>query len=194
MKTALSILTIILSASVCSALPTEEIIKQIRADYNRIESASLKSESFKFAPSDDPMEGTLTRYYLNDELVKIRLSYIAGDHGGADETYYYDQGDLFFIYISESSWKFSGTPKANGESETIDTFRERRIYVSGNQPVRYLLKTASSKDPEAGPSVLAKAENQEQTDPVFTSAVINRAVKATNVMGSAEVEGLLFEN
>ncbi len=194
MKTAFRFLSVFVSVGVCMALPTEEIIKQIRADYNRIESASLESESFRFAPSDDPMEGTLTRYYLNDELVKIHFSYVAGDHGGADESYYYDQGELFFIYISDSSWSFTGKTNANGESETIDTFQEHRIYVAGNHSIRYLLKAARSKKPEEGPSALAKAENEEQSDPAFTSVAINRALKATNVMTPPEIEGLLQED
>lgn len=193
MKTAFPFLSVFLAVAICPALPTEEIIKKIRSDYNRVENASLQSETFHYASSDDPMEGMLTRYYLEDELVKIHFSYVAGDHGGAEETYYYDQGDVFFIYISDSSWSFTGKTLASGESETIDTFRQHRVYVAGNQAVRYLLKTASSKNPEEGPERLAKAENREQSDPVFTSTAINRALKATNVMSSTEIESLLIE-
>ena len=183
----------LLGPVVLHAAPTEEVVAGIRSKFNAIENASLKSETIRFAPQDDPMEGTLKRYFHNGELVKIDFSYTEGDHGGADETYYYSGGQLFFVFITDSSWGFTGKTLSNGESETVDTFREHRLYIAGNNVVRYLLKSASSNNPEGGPKALAKAENQEQSDPQFTTSVINRALKATNVTSSGGIEGLLSE-
>jgi len=174
-----------------NAAPTEDLITDIRSKYNAIENASLKSETIRFAPQDDPMEGTMKRYFSDGELVKISLSYTIGDHGGADETYYYSGGQLFFAFITDSSWGFTGKTLSNGESETVDTVSEHRMYFANGQLIRYLRKSVETKDPDGAAKALAKAENEPYTDPEFAQTTLRRAMGAPSVTSAAGIESLL---
>jgi hypothetical protein len=73
----------------CRADATEDAVSAIRAKYNEIESARLTAREVNFESQDDPVSGTCTKYYLGQELVKVKLSYVMGDHGGSDEYFYY---------------------------------------------------------------------------------------------------------
>lgn len=182
----------LLTTMVAHAAPTEELVAEIRAKYNAIENASLQSDTIRYAPGDDPMEGTMKRYFRNGELVKVFLSYSMGDHGGAEENYYYDNGQLFFAFISDSSWGFTGKTLSNGESETVDTFNEHRLYFSDGSVIRYLKKSGKSADPNGKALALKNAENQHYNDPEFVAAVRKRAMNAPSVSDPSGLENLLL--
>src|SRR5687767_947708 len=70
----------------------------IRARYAKVsEGKPTKTESIKFKAEEMIMEGTITRRSYEGGLSAIKLSYSAGDHGGSDQSYYYDAKGLFFI-------------------------------------------------------------------------------------------------
>lgn len=153
-----------LAFSPSRAADAEVIVKDIRERYNRIESAKLRPQEIEFTSDSDPVSGTFTRYFQGDSLVKIKLSYGMGDHGGSEEYYYYDQGELFFAFATDSTWGFSGETLPNGESGTIDTAIEHRAYFFDGSLVRHLSREVKSKDPAALSGLLKKATNQPSTD------------------------------
>jgi len=93
---ALSLMVFAGSLQITRADEVDDAVKGIRAAYNAIEAAKLREETVEFESDDDPVSGSCTRYFKGDELVKIRINYSQGDHGGADESYYYTDGELFF--------------------------------------------------------------------------------------------------
>lgn len=154
----------LLAFSSSRAADEEAIVKDIRERYNRIEGAKLRPREIEFASDSDPVSGTFTRYFQGDKLVKIKLSYGMGDHGGSEEYYYYDQGELFFVFATDSAWSFSGETLPSGESGTIDTAVEHRVYFFDGSLVRHLSREVKSKDPAAVSGLLKKATNQPSTD------------------------------
>jgi len=146
------------------AADAEAIVKDIRERYNRIEGAKLRPQEIEFSSDSDPVSGTFTRYFQGNSLVKIKLSYGMGDHGGSEEYYYYDAGGLFFAFATDSAWGFSGETLPNGESGTIDTAIEHRAYFFDGSLVRHLSREAKSKDPAAISALLKKATNQPSSD------------------------------
>lgn len=149
----------------------EDSVTQIRERYNEIEAASLRADTLNFEATDGPEAGHLTRYYRGQELVKAVLSYSLGDHGGAEESYYYSQGQLCFVFASSSSWRFTGRTLANGESETTDESSEQRIYFRDGQMIRDLWKTVQVPSGKSASQLLKAAKNQPHSDPETESRV-----------------------
>ena len=138
----------------------EAEVARIRKFYAEVEALQeLDKEDFEFKCPGDPMEGVLTRRSRRDtgKVVRLDLGYIAGDHSGSDEMYYYREGKLFFVMISDSWWQFSGKK----EGQTIDTMRERRYYFSEGQSIRVLEKKVSAEKPDLLRGLIVKAENSQ---------------------------------
>lgn len=143
----------------------EAEVARIREFYAEVEALQeLKQIDIEFQCPDDPMQGVLTRRYRRDtdEIVRLDLGYLIGDHDGADEMYYYREGQVFFVLVSESSWRFvekkGGKP---GESATMDSLRERRYYFSGGRCIRVLEKSVSSEKPADLRGLIVKVDNRE---------------------------------
>jgi len=76
--------------------------------------------------------------------------------------YYYRKSEMFFVLISASSWRFAGKKEDKpGETSTVDSLRERRLYFTKGRCIRVLEKSASSENPENLKGLIAKAENRE---------------------------------
>lgn len=170
----------------------EDAVKDIRAKYNQIEGWKKRAQKIEFESDAEPFFGTLTRYYSGENIVKIDFSYTAGDHGGADESYYYHNGQLIFIYTADTYWSFTGNTLPSGESETKDTLIEQRLYFSNNQLIRHLRKEVNSTNPEALKGLVAKAENQPHQDPETANRLFLRGVKLPFVSSGREIEALVF--
>ncbi|MEM6278999.1 MAG: hypothetical protein AAF733_05940 [Verrucomicrobiota bacterium] len=171
--------------------PVEDAVSAIRAKYNQIEGAKLDEQVIEFAPEDDPSYGKVTKYYQNGQLVKANYVFGAGDHGGADETYYYENGQLFFIYVAQSSWRFTGRTLASGESETIDQLVEHRLYFLNGTLIRHLRKEVESTDYDALGSLIAKAPNQPHQDPATASASKMRGFQIPGVGSWQDIATML---
>lgn len=169
----------------------EDAVKDIRAKYNQIEGWKKRSETIKFESDQEPLFGTLTKYYSGETVVKIEFSYTAGDHGGADESYYYDNGQLMFIYTADSYWSFTGNVQPDGQSETKDTLIEQRLYFAKNQLIRHLRKSVESTNPEKLKSLVSKAENQPYQDPDTANRLFLRGLKLPFVSSGKEIEALM---
>jgi len=178
-------------AAAAQAGPVEDAVSQIRVRYHEIESAALRSEVLTFEATDGPESGTLTRYYRGPELVKAALSYSLGDHGGADESFYYLQGQLCFVFAASSSWRFTGRTLANGEEETIDESVEQRIYFHEGKVIRDLRKVVPVPSGQNPAPLLKAADNQPFTDP-DTEARVWRWGMGLPGLGSAQQALALF--
>lgn len=180
-----------LPLSCALADPVEDAVKDIRAKYNAIESASLETQVIEFAPDDDPSYGKVTKYFQNGQLVKANFVFGEGDHGGADETYYYYNGQLFFIYVAQNSWRFTGKTMANGESETVNSLVEQRLYFSNGSLIRHLRKEVESSNYEALASMVAKAPNQPHQDLALASAAKMRGFQIPGVGSWQDIATML---
>ncbi|MDF1823657.1 MAG: hypothetical protein P1U68_03385 [Verrucomicrobiales bacterium] len=169
----------------------EDAVTDIRSKYNQIESATLQTQVIEFQPEDDPAYGKLTKYLENGQVVKATFIFGQGDHGGGEETYYYHNGQLFFIYIDERSWRFSGKAMANGESETIDTMTEHRLYFANGKLIRHLRKQVESTDYEAIGSLIAKVANEPYQDPAKASAAKMRGFQVPGVSSWQDIAAIL---
>ncbi len=141
-------------------LELEAEVARIRQYYAEVEALQeLKKEDLVFKCEGDSMEGVLTRRFKRDtgKVVRLDLGYLAGGHGGSDEMYYYRDGQVFFVLVSDSWWQFSGEK----EGKTIDTMRERRYYFSAGKCIRVLEKKVTAAKPDFLRSLIVKAENRE---------------------------------
>ena len=177
-----------LVAGTAMADETENRIKEIRGQYTAIESSKSKTEIIPFEAKDDPLSGSLTRFLKDDKLVKAVLSYTAGDHGGSDERYYFHDGKLIFIHVTDSSWQFGGKKQPNGEPGTIDTVTEHRIYLHDGKIIRNLTKQATAESAEDLTKKLEKAANKPSDDKERENELISHAAK---VMEAKDAAGVL---
>ncbi len=187
-----STLFALLFSSALQADPVEDQVKSIRARYNAIEGAKLTGTKVEFESQDEPVSGTCTTYAQGGAVVKVHLSWGAGDHGASDEYYYYDANGLFFVYASDGSWGFTGNTLPSGESETVDATVEHRVYLSGGQIIRHLKKEAKSTNPEALPGLIAKAPNLPVNDPERAAELLRRGQGAAWVKTPADLGALLM--
>ncbi|MCB1233164.1 MAG: hypothetical protein KDN19_23170 [Verrucomicrobiae bacterium] len=166
----------------------EDRIKSIRADYNATESAELTAKEISFDGGSELAE--LTKY-RNREGEIVKLKYVTGsDHSAVTDYFYFKNGELYFIYQSQGSWSFD--PKG-GESATIDTGREQRIYYDGDRVIRHLVKEVKSRDPDAISKLLADAENQSVNDSEAATGLQNAGYRLLKVEDRAQLEKYLYE-
>lgn len=164
----------------------EDVVKQIRADYNATESARLTKRTIQF--DDGPEVAELTKHYRGDEVVKLVFS-SGSDHGAATDYYYFKNGQLYFIYQTAGSWSFD----PNGpEGTTIDTGREQRIYFHDNKVIRHLVKEVSSRDANAITGLLAKASNQTVNDPDGAVSLGNTGYRLLQVNNASQLEKYIY--
>ncbi len=164
----------------------ETAVNQIRADYNATENAKLKSVVIKLDPDAETAE--LKKYFLNGALVKMEFI-SGGDHGGSTDSYYFNNGNLYFIYQSAGGWSFN----PNGpEGTTIDTGSEQRIYIQGGQVIRHLVKEVSSRDTNQITKLLAKADNKPVHQPESANALMNAGYRLANVNTKADLDSYFY--
>ena len=146
-------------AMLSSGLAEDERILDIRRQFNQIESANLQPRSIRAGDEASPI--TLTRYTRGKNQVVAKVVVVSGsDHGATTESFYYDeQGRLFFAFVVSEWGQFTGKQKANGESETIDTRRETRLYFEGTRCLRALRKEVKDPDPKRLRGKIAEEPN-----------------------------------
>lgn len=132
-------------------------IAQIRGEFAIIEAAvadsSYTMQVFSYECPDEPQGGELIQYFEGDEIRKIEHSYYAGDHGGGQDLFYFDDSQLFFSLEEQSYWQFSGGVNEQGEPNgTVDHFEVYRYYydVTGS-PIQTLYKEFDIRSPSENP-------------------------------------------
>ncbi|MEC5126538.1 hypothetical protein VSU19_07255 [Verrucomicrobiales bacterium BCK34] len=175
-------LSTIFLTSFATADSVETAVSQIRANYNATENAKLQSVIIKLDPDAETFE--LKKYFLNGALVKM-VFISGGDHGAYTDSYYFKNGNLYFIYQSGGGWSFD----PNGpEGTTIDTGREQRIYFKDGQVIRHLVKEVASRDYNEITKLLGKAANKPVHQPEAANALMNAGYRLANVNTKADLE------
>ncbi len=172
--------------------PVEARIGEIRARYNAIESAKLRSQTVEFEAEDGTVSSTCTIYFQGGEIVKVHL-FRGSDHWASDEYFYYSGGELIFAFATDGSWRFTGKTLANGESETVDRTVEHRVYFSAGRVIRHLLREASSTDPGKLKGLLAKASNRASDDTDRAEQLARRGKAARSVKSAADLRDVFDE-
>lgn len=168
----------------------EERIAWIRKRYNEIEAARLAERSIVYEVDGDPLFANLKRYEKDGVLQKAYLLFGESDHRAVEETYYYWQGELVFIYAAHSTWQFTGRLLPSGESETVDAVTEHRIYLDGGRAIRHLIKEASSVNPDEIKALLGKAQNRPWSDPDLVADAQQRGLDVPGIVNRASLRRL----
>lgn len=139
----------------------DEAVKRAKTVYAKIqESEPSSTRKIPFKLENDPMEGTIVKREYAGGLKAITLDYVAGDHGGSTEHYYYENDELVFAFVKDSHWTFApgGTPE---KPKTEDTLVERRFYFRDGTCVRALERSATSGEPGKLAQLISGKENKE---------------------------------
>lgn len=187
-------LSVVFVSHVVNADESDSTLKDIRARYAEIENAKLRTKTVKFDSETEPVSGVCTLSFAQDKLVKVKLSYDMGDHGGSDEYFYYRDGVLIFAFATDSSWQFGGKPRPDGNAGTIDTVAEHRVYFAKGKVVQHLAKKVSSSDGKAIPTLLEKTVNKVSEDTERAQSLKKNGDRAYRVKTSADLGKLLTES
>ena len=161
---------------------------EIRKWYDAVQEGKATAErGIKFEAKDEPLSGEVTVREYGEGLKAVTLSYSAGDHGGADEHYYYREGELFFVFLEQSMWVFAGQETPEGVSITRDTLTEQRLYLEKGACFRLLRREASGTDVEKVSALLKKAAQKEVKPDDETAEVIGRGQSLLTVKTAGEV-------
>lgn len=107
-------------------------VRQVRQLYGKIRAQEpLSVSKLPFHVAKGPMEGQAIRYDYEDGLLAVAITHAGGEHGAAEEHFYYQDGRIFFILVKESHWVFTGEQGSDGLPETKGTLTEFRYYVNG---------------------------------------------------------------
>jgi hypothetical protein len=99
----------------------------------------------------------------------------------------HSNGNLIFVYATDSYWGFTGRTLPNGESETRDTAVEHRVYLSQGNVIRHLFKEVSASSESSLSGLLKKAENRPCADQERALRLIRYGNGATGVKNSADL-------
>lgn len=153
------------SAEVPAAPDTTARLATIRAEYARIEALRrtnrVRVDSLGYECAE--LAGFFRFYYRGDTLLLAEREYVAGDHFGGVERYYFQHNTPLFTFQQESTWQFTGEERTGPSGEMIphtrDDFHEvRTYYTAGGQPFYYLYKDYSRYSDRDNPS----PENQSE--------------------------------
>ena len=170
-----------LSADLAADLAT------IRKQYADVEATKPTStKELKLQAKSGPFEGDLTISQYANGLSKLFISYVATDHGGADETYYFGKEGLFFVLVADYSWRFGGANE-KGEPATIDRLTEKRLYFKDGKCVRQLTRSVESQDAKELGTLIVKEKNKTVAPEKDTAPYFKRGLALRSATTPAEV-------
>ncbi len=104
----------------------DDRIAKIRERFNEINLGDHEIYAIPFVNENLPMEAKVV-YHRNansGEIDYITVDGSMGDHSGFSESFYFDNGDLIFVFQQDSHWAFH----PQDPKQTIDTMVEKRYY------------------------------------------------------------------
>ncbi|MBK1856076.1 hypothetical protein JO972_13980 [Verrucomicrobiaceae bacterium 5K15] len=136
-------------------------VGKIRQWYSQIEGAKkLKKTTIKQGEDGGPGEYQLTRYTSADGELKKLHELASGEHGVSNETYYFHNGRLFFVYSAREEWRFTGEKTPSGEDEVIDLASQVRLYFHDGQCIKALEKRIAISGADELRQLLQKTPNK----------------------------------
>lgn len=176
------------AGTLCADLAADLAV--IRKQYAAIEAAKPTStKKLELQAKSDPFEGDLTISQYADGLTKLFISYVATDHGGADETYYFGKEGLFFVLVADYSWRF-GAADPKGEPATVDRLTEKRLYFKDGKCVRQLTRSVESQDAKQLATLIKKEKNKTLAPEKDTAPYFKRGLALRSATTPAEVLSL----
>jgi hypothetical protein len=136
MRKLIFLYTMLFCASYLFAQTEEDLVKKIRSKFNSINS---NLNNYKLIVKDIEGEstegGTMKAYFDNDNLVLLHCEFY-GESGNVKEDYYYDNGDLFFMFSVDQRY----TSHIMDENNKIASTTENRYYFDKLKMIRWLDK------------------------------------------------------
>jgi len=174
-----------------SSLQAEDSIKQIRKWYVQVENdKGLTKQTFKDGEEGEG-EIKITRYTsAKGELKKIHR-YAGGEHGVGNETYYFREGKLFFVYIASEHWRFTGEKGADGQDEVIDIASQLRLYFNGGKCIKALEKRIAIKGADELRQLLEKEPNKPKEIDARLHSYVNRAKQLAAIKSQKDLNTYL---
>lgn len=171
---------------ITAAHAQEERVAEIRKWYQSVQDGKAANErKIAFEADGEPFSGDLVTREFKGGLKSVTVSYVAGDHGGSEEHYYFKDGELFFAFVVQSSWRFAGGTEENPETE--DTRKEIRYYFDGDACIRQLERSATDKNADKLAAAVAKLEQKKVEPGDDAETIRNRGIKLLAAKDAAAV-------
>lgn len=125
----------------------------IKQEFNLINAqlTSKKLDSASFEYECDERSGNVV-YYCDKGKLKAVKHFQADSHFSSTETYFVDEGKLYFIFQDETVWSFDGG--LPDKPVTKDDVTEKRYYIVDHKAIqclekKYTLKSNSENNPKS---------------------------------------------
>jgi len=113
---------------------TDEIIKNIRKEFSKINSDTAKFRVVQQDMNDQSAEGgTMKKYYDGNVLRKAILTFY-GETGQSTSEYYFSNGQLFFCFERTKTYSQS----ISAGKTTVSKIEENRYYFNGQRLIRWI--------------------------------------------------------
>lgn len=184
------------------ALPTdqkefreaEEAAKNAKRVFGQIQASKPNStQTIPFNLKEDPMEGSIVKRVYAKGKQAIKLKYVAGDHGGSTEHFYFENGELVFAFVKDTHWNFSINANANA-AKTEDTLIERRFYFRKGKCVRALERSVTTSDAGKLSTLIQKKENQEVSPDQQRVTRLQKTAKGMLIVNRSAMAQDFFED
>ena len=109
------------------SIDIEKAVSEIRAEFQRINSVKLHTETFKWELDGCANDGVVNYFLDKGSIVKVVESGFMGDGGWVNE-YYYNNGKFIFSYEVSIGGPVAGP----------DTKVESRTYANNDKTIRFL--------------------------------------------------------
>jgi len=171
---------------------TDAAVKEIRMWYAAIEGdKSLKKQTISDGTEDEPGHVKITRYTSASGALKKVHQYSGGDHGVGNETYYFNEGKLFFVYTSSEYWRFTGKKTSSGESEVIDIASQLRLYFKDGKCIKALEKRIEITGADEIRQLLKKEPNKPREIDSEMQSYAGRAKQLAAIKTQKDLEAFL---
>lgn len=165
-------------------------VEEIQTAYAKtvayLHEGKLDSSTFDYNCQDE-RTGRVTYFTDNGQLLLIRHRYGEFSHFEADEEYYVQGDQLYFIFNRATSWAFDS---AGGDGATQDNITEQRIYIRQSQAFQclqkdYVLRSAAKNNPDVN-QLPSKTTDCQSAKPLLNSYLALRKRQANPSNGCIE--------
>lgn len=163
---------------------TSTIIAKIRTQYQAIKADSAKDSHQKIEAECGGLAGAIDYQSGNGNIRMISYNY-GGDHEGTTEEYYFQNGELFFIFVEDGVWMFD----PENTEKTIDEVTQTRYYIENKQIIRAMRKHV--KAPTAKLEKLLSAAKNETLKGEKIEGWQKKVQELKEVAKSKKLEGYL---
>lgn len=134
--------------------------QEIRKWFNEINLRDARISAIEFEDGNVPIEAKAV-YNRDPESGALELITVdgkLGDHSGFSESFYFHEGELFFVYRQENHWTFH----PQDPTSTIDSVKEERFYFYHGSIYQGTVKEYEG----GGPEKLQSAQNAAEAKPI----------------------------